>query len=248
MDTAGIRRKGKTKLVAEKLSVVMARRGLERADVAILVIDGEQGVTQGDATIASYAEQSGRSVIIAVNKWDLAVEAAQRAADESAKSARGKAKRAEGTAPPRIVDKGKLLVEYEAMVQEKFKFLSYAPIVFLSAKTGERISKLFPLIDQVAAARIRKISTGELNRWLKEDVDLHRASNPKARPVRIYYMTQAKVAPPVFLAVHQPEEASAFQLRAIPGESVAREVGFPGDTGAVCPTAAQARRTLVAFR
>ncbi len=199
VDTAGIRRKGKTKLVAEKLSVVMARRGLERADVAILVIDGEQGVTQGDATIASYAEQSGRSIIIAVNKWDLAVEAAQRAADESAKSARGKAKRAEGTAPPRTVDKGKLLVEYDAMVREKFKFLSYAPIVFLSAKTGERLPKLFPLIDQVAAARIRKISTGELNRWLKEDVDLSRASTPKARPVRIYYLTQAKVAPPVFL-------------------------------------------------
>ena len=79
VDTAGIRRKGKTKLVAEKLSVVMARRGLERADVAILVIDGEQGVTYGDATIASYAEQSGRSVILVVNKWDLAVEAAQRA-------------------------------------------------------------------------------------------------------------------------------------------------------------------------
>jgi GTPase len=79
VDTAGIRRKGKTKLVAEKLSVVMARRGLERADVALLVIDGEQGVTQGDATIASYAEESGRSVIIVVNKWDLAVEAAQRA-------------------------------------------------------------------------------------------------------------------------------------------------------------------------
>ena len=85
------------------------------------------------------------------------------------------------------------------MVQEKFKFLSYAPIVFLSAKTGERIQKLFPLIDHVAAARIRKISTGELNRWLKDDVDLGRASTPKARPVRIYYMTQAKVAPPVFL-------------------------------------------------
>ncbi len=199
VDTAGIRRKGKTKLVAEKLSVVMARRGLERADVAILVIDGVHGVTQGDATIASYAEQSGRSVIIVVNKWDLAVEAAQRAADESAKSSRGKAKRAEGTAPPRIVDKGRLLVEYEEMVQEKFKFLSYAPIVFLSAKTGERIQKLFPLIDHVAVSRIRKVSTGELNRWLKEDVDLQRATNPKARPVRIYYMTQAKVAPPVFL-------------------------------------------------
>ena len=203
VDTAGIRRKGKTNLVAEKLSVVMARRGLERADVAILVIDGEQGVTQGDATIASYAEQSGRSVIIVVNKWDLAVEASQRAADEAAKTSKGRARKAAegavGIVSRREVDKGKLLIQYEKMVQEKFRFLSYAPIVFLSAKTGERTQKLYPLIDEVAAARNRKISTGELNRWLKEDVDLQRASNPKARPVRIYYMTQAKIAPPVFL-------------------------------------------------
>ena len=200
VDTAGIRRKGKTKLVAEKLSVVMARRGLERADVAILVTDGEQGVTQGDATIASYAEQSGRSVIIVVNKWDLAVDAAQRAADEAAKTAKGKAKRpSDGATPSGVIDKGKLLFDYEKMVSEKFKFLSYAPIVFLSAKTGERAHKLYPLIDEVAAARFRKIPTPELNRWLKEEVDLGRATSPKARPVRIYYVTQAKVAPPVFL-------------------------------------------------
>jgi len=200
VDTAGIRRKGKTKLTAEKLSVVMARRGLERADVAILVIDGEQGVTQGDATIASYAEQSGRSVIIVVNKWDLAVEAAQRAADEAAKTAQGKAKRGEKAGTGRgEIDKGKLLFEYEKMVKDKFKFLSYAPVLFLSAKTGERAQKLYPLIDEVAVARMRKVSTPELNRWLKEEVDLGRASNPKARPVRIYYITQAKTAPPVFL-------------------------------------------------
>jgi GTP-binding protein len=200
VDTAGIRRKGKTKLVAEKLSVVMARRGLERADVAILVIDGEQGVTQGDATIASYAEQSGRSLIIVVNKWDLAVQAAQRAADESQKSGRNRAKRAiEGAGYQREIDKGKLLLDYQKMVKEKFKFLSYAPVLFLSAKTGERAQKLYPLIDQVAAGRARKIATPELNRWLKEEVDLGRATNPKARPVRIYYFTQAKVAPPVFL-------------------------------------------------
>jgi GTPase len=200
VDTAGIRRKGKTRLVAEKLSVVMAKRGLERADVALLVIDGEQGVTQGDATIASYAEQSGRSVVIVVNKWDLAVEAAQRAADEAGKSAKGKAKReSQEVRLPREIDKGKLLFEYEAMVKEKFKFLSYAPIVFLSAKTGERAQKLYPLIDRVAEQRTKKIATPELNRWLKEEVDLGRATNPKARPVRIYYITQAKVAPPVFL-------------------------------------------------
>jgi GTPase len=212
VDTAGIRRKGKTKLVAEKLSVVMARRGLERADLALLVMDGQQGVTQGDATIASYAEQSGRSVIIVVNKWDLAVEAAQKAADASAKSAKGKAARAGNGRPHGPIDKGKLLIDYEKMVKEKFKFLGYAPIVFLSAKTGERTQKLYPLIDDVAAQRSRKIPTPELNRWLKEEVDLARATNPKARPVRIYYLTQAKVAPPVFLLFTNQKQPLHFSF------------------------------------
>ena len=208
VDTAGIRRKGKTKLVAEKLSVVMARRGLERADVALLIVDGEQGLTQGDATIASYAEQSGRSVIVVVNKWDLAVEAAEAAAEREAATAKGKARRAAagegggnsrgGVAPGRSVDKGKLLLDYEKLIREKLKFLSYAPVVFLSAKTGERADKLFLLIDRVAEARKRKISTPELNRWLKS-IDLQRGTLPKSRPIRIYYVTQAKTAPPTFL-------------------------------------------------
>jgi GTP-binding protein len=198
VDTAGIRRKGKTTLVAEKLSVVMARRGLERADVALLVVDGEQGVTQGDATIASYAEQSGRSVIIVVNKWDLAVEAAQKAADREGLSARGKARRAADPQGSSRVDPGKLLLDYEEIIRKKLKFLSYAPMVFLSAKTDNRAQKLFPLIDKVAAARNRHISTPDLNRWLK-GVDLQRGTTPKARPVRIYYVTQAKTAPPTFL-------------------------------------------------
>ncbi|HYL64627.1 MAG TPA: ribosome biogenesis GTPase Der [Candidatus Methylomirabilis sp.] len=199
VDTAGIRRKGKTKLVAEKLSVVMARRGLERCDVALLVVDGEQGVTQGDAQIANYAEQSGRSVIIVVNKWDLAVVAAQEAAERDADSAKGKAKQRASERRLERVDPGRLLLDYEKLIRGKLKFLSYAPIVFLSAKTGERAGKLYPLIDEVAAHRRRHIPTPELNRWLKEDVDLQRGTTPKARPVRIYYMTQAKTAPPTFL-------------------------------------------------
>jgi GTP-binding protein len=226
VDTAGIRRKGKTKLVAEKLSVVMARRGLERADVAVLVIDGEQGVVQGDATIASYAEQSGRSVIIVVNKWDLAVEAAQRAADEAAKTAKGKSR--DGLLRPSAIDKGKLLFDYEKMVREKFKFLSYAPIVFLSAKTGERAQKLFPLIDQVAAARVRKIPTPDLNRWLKQDVDLGRATNPKARPVRIYYITQAKTAPPVFLLFTNQKKPLHFSFERFLENQVRSKWDFTG--------------------
>jgi GTP-binding protein len=202
VDTAGIRRKGKTNLVAEKLSVVMARRGLERADVALLVVDGAQGVTQGDAQIANYAEQSGRSVIIVMNKWDLATEAARKAADREAATARGKARHAalvgrQGGGAANL-DKGKLLIDYEEMVREKLKFLSYAPVIFLSAKTGDRAHKLFSLIDQVAAARKRRIPTPELNKWLA-GVDLQRGTTPKSRAIRIYYVTQAKTAPPTFL-------------------------------------------------
>jgi GTPase len=200
VDTAGIRRKGKTTLVAEKLSVVMARRGLERCDVALLVVDGEQGVTQGDAQIASYAEESGRSVVIVMNKWDLALAAAREAAARDAASARGKAKRAPGEKQNSAgVDPGRLIFDYEKMIRAKLKFLSYAPIVFVSGKTGESAERLFPLINQCWEARRRRIATPALNNWLKEEVDLQRGTTPKARPVRIYYITQAKTAPPTFL-------------------------------------------------
>jgi len=126
------------------------------------------------------------------------------------------------------VDKGKLLFEYEKMVQEKFKFLSYAPIIFLSAKTGERTDKLFSLIDHVAEARKRKISTGELNRWLKEDVDLQRASTPKARPVRIYYMTQAKTAPPVFIIFTNQKKPLHFSFARFLENQVRAKWDFTG--------------------
>jgi ribosome-associated GTPase EngA len=298
VDTAGIRRKGKTTLVAEKLSVVMARRGLERCDVALLIVDGEQGVTQGDAQIASYAEESGRSVIIVMNKWDLATEAARKASERDAGTTKGKAKlaaratqrpRAGARADARIsartvaqsraqsktqaraqskrgfsigadmrsgaganvgasfgsnvgsnvengaaghsfgdLDKSRLLYDYERMVRDKLKFLSYAPIVFLSAKTGDRASKLFPLIDEVAAARKKRISTPELNRWLKEEVDLQRGTTPKARPVRIYYMTQAKTAPPTFLIFTNQKTPLHFSYERFLENQLRAKWDFPG--------------------
>lgn len=241
VDTAGIRRKGKTKLVAEKLSVVMARRGLERCDVALLIVDGETGVTQGDATIASYAEQSGRSVIIVVNKWDLAVEAAGAAAEREAATAKGKARRAAGdgrsnrdargddarATPLRNIDKGKLLLDYEKLIREKLKFLSYAPVVFLSAKTGERADRLFPLIDRVAEARKRKISTPELNRWLKS-IDLQRGTLPKSRPIRIYYVTQAKTAPPTFLLFTNQKQPLHFAYERFLENQLREKFDFTG--------------------
>jgi ribosome-associated GTPase EngA len=283
VDTAGIRRKGKTTLVAEKLSVVMARRGLERCDVALLVVDAEQGVTQGDAQIANYAEQSGRSVIIVMNKWDLAVEAARKAAERAAATSKGQARRdahdrrAEAaakystTAQSRAKfkagearaaashanrgkdsrnkggsreysyagatqgvhgfgdqDKSRLLFDYEKLVRDKLKFLSYAPIVFLSAKTGDRATKLFPLIDQVAAARRKRISTPELNRWLKEEVDLQRGTTPKARPVKIYYLVQAKTSPPTFLLFTNQKDPLHFSYQRFLENQIREKWDFPG--------------------
>jgi len=214
IDTAGIRRKGKTKLVAEKLSVVMARKNLERADLALLLVDAAQGVTSGDATIASYAEQSGRSVIIVMNKWDLALKAMEeaiprrRGADvlptlsvrlgtRSGVPKRG-GKSEVALAAEGRVDPDKLLQDYENIVRAKLKFLDYAPVIFLSALTGERTGRLFELIDQVAAARLRRVATGEMNRWL-EKVDLDRGTSPAGRHMKIYYITQAATAPPTFV-------------------------------------------------
>ena len=229
VDTAGIRRKGKTNLVAEKLSVVMARRGLERADVALLVVDSEQGVTQGDAQIASYAEESGRSVIIVMNKWDLAAEAARQSAARDADTTKGRAKRRPDERHKfDELDKSKLLFDYEKMVRGKLKFLSYAPIVFISAKTGERAQKLFPLIDQVALARKHRIPTPELNRWLKEDVDLQRGSTPKARPVRIYYITQAKTSPPTFLIFTNQKTPLHFSFERFLENQLRKKFDFTG--------------------
>lgn len=187
LDTAGIRRKGKTKLIAEKLSVVMARRHLERADVALLVVDGTLGVTSHDATIASYSQQSGSALIVVVNKWDLALKAAQQHAEGGKKAS-----------PAARVNPMKLMTDYEKLIREKLKFLDYAPIIFLSALTGERTGGLFALIDKVVASRQRRISTGEMNRWLSS-VDLERGTSPAESKIKIYYVTQASTAPPTFV-------------------------------------------------
>ncbi|MGH9789628.1 MAG: ribosome biogenesis GTPase Der [Candidatus Acidiferrales bacterium] len=228
VDTAGIRRKGKTKLVAEKLSVMMARRHLERADVALVLVDGSQGVTSSDATIASYAQQAGRAVIIVMNKWDVALKLA---AEKSATDARRhgeeglkgrKVKRLKGRkktqnselrtqneahslspitynlSPHSSQFTSRLLADYEELVRGKLKSLDFAPVVFLSALTGERAGKLWDLIDRASAAHNRRIPTADLNRWLAQ-VDLDRASSPGARRVKIFYVTQASTAPPTFV-------------------------------------------------
>jgi GTP-binding protein len=193
IDTAGIRRKGKTRLMAEKLSVIMARKHLEAADIALLVIDATEGVSQLDAAIAGYAHESGRSVIIVVNKWDL-----WRGADTSDREDgfSGRTARTGASAPHKQMPHDR--TGYEQRLRYQLKFLHYAPVVFISAQTGQGTERIFPLLERVASERRKRVSTSEMNRFLAR-VDFDRASVPMRQRVKILYMTQASVAPPTFV-------------------------------------------------
>jgi GTP-binding protein len=215
IDTAGIRRKGKTHLMAEKLSVVMARKHLEAADIALLMIDATEGVSALDAAIAGYAHESGRSVIILVNKWDL-VMSGQKKAVGQAKNARMKASKhpAERAA-------------YEDNLRRGLKFLQYAPILFISASTGKGTEKILPLLEKVAAERRMRIPTAEMNRFLK-DVDFERASVPAKLRVRIYYLTQATVAPPTFILFTDRKVKLHFSYERFLENQIRKAFGFVG--------------------
>jgi len=203
IDTAGMRRKGKTKLMAEKLSVVMARKHLEAADVALLVIDAVEGVTALDANIAGYAHESGRSLIILVNKWDLVGPG-----------------RTDGKKP---ADRSK----FEQELRYALKFLSYAPVLFVSAASGKGMEKSFPLLERVAAERRKRISTSEMNRFLKQ-IDFDRASVPASKRVKIYYMTQTAVAPPTFILFTDRPVKLHFSYERFLENQIRRAFGFVG--------------------
>jgi len=159
VDTAGIRRKGKTKMMAEKMSVVMARRHLRMSNVALLVLDASEGVLALDATIAGYAHEEGRAVILCVNKWDLAKERNRK--------------------------------KFLEQIEDHLKFLDYAPVAFLTARTGQGVDALFPLIRKVFDSASRRVSTGELNRFV--------ATLRWEYAAKINYITQASMRPPTFV-------------------------------------------------
>ena len=176
IDTAGIRRKGKTTEMAEKLSVIMARKSLERADVAILVIDAIEGVTGLDANIAGYAVDSGCSIIIAVNKWDAIEE--------------------------KTTGSG---AEFERELRRQMKFLDWAPVVTISALTGQRVTKILPLVAKAFEARNRRIPTAQLNRFFEDAVLQPKgggAPSPMSSGVsrlKIQFIAQAGIRPPLFI-------------------------------------------------
>jgi len=215
IDTAGIRRKGKTHLMAEKLSVVMARKHLEGADIALLVIDATEGVSQLDAAIAGYAHESGRSMIIVVNKWDLVTSGELKAGRPS------KAMRMRESKRPGDRD------VYEERLRDDLKFLNYAPIVFVSAHTGKGTERIFPLLEQVAVERRKRISTSAMNRFI-ETVDFERASVPMRSRVKILYMTQASVAPPTFVLFTNRAVKLHFSYQRFLENQIRKAFGFLG--------------------
>ena len=203
VDTAGIRRKGKTHLMAEKLSVVMARRHLEAADVALLVIDATEGVTSSDATIGGYAHESGRSVILVVNKWDAVTTG-----------------RTDGKPPAdREI--------FERQLRNVLKYLDYAPVIFLSAKEGKGMGRVLREVKRVAAERRKRVTTGQMNRFL-EKIDFQRAPVPMAKRIRIFYMTQAAVAPPTFVLFTDRDIRLHFAFERFLENQVREAFGFEG--------------------
>jgi len=215
VDTAGIRRKGKTRLMAEKLSVVMARKNIEDADIVLFMVDATEGVSDLDASIAGYAHESGRSLIILVNKWDLVASGEKRAISQSRTARIQDAKRPQDRAL------------YEERLRYGLKFLAYAPVLFLSAHTGKGTEKILPLIEKVAAERRKRITTGEMNRFLKT-IDFDRASVPVSKRVRILYMTQAGVAPPTFVLFTDRAVKLHFSYQRFLENQIREAFGFVG--------------------
>jgi GTP-binding protein len=172
VDTAGIRRAGRVARggEVEAVSVLLARRAIARADVAVLLIDAVEGPTDQDATVAGEAERAGCGVIIAVNKWDLME-------DRSAEFAR----------------------RFDDRVRQALKFLEYAPVLHISAATGERTPRLLEVIDRVSKARQRRVPTGELNRFIEAVTMTHPPVSPGKKSVRVLYTAQTSVAPPTFV-------------------------------------------------
>jgi GTP-binding protein len=203
VDTAGIRRKSKTHLMAEKMSVVMARRHLEAADVALLVVDATDGVTGADATIGGYAHESGRSVIVVVNKWDAVT-----------------TNRTDGKPPAdREI--------FETQLRSALKYLSYAPVVFLSALEGTGLGRVLNEVKSVAAERRKRVSTGQMNRFL-DKIDFQRAPVPMAKRIRIFYMTQAAVAPPTFVLFTDRDIKLHFAFERFLENQIREAFGFKG--------------------
>jgi GTPase len=197
VDTAGLKRKGRTVEALDKLAAVMARRSLERADLALVVLDAEQGISTQDARIAGYAEAEGRAVVLVVNKWDL-VESADRA--------------------PELI----------RTIRERLPFLSYAPVVFTSARLASGLDLLFDTIEHVAAEYAKEVGTGELNRAFNAAMTRRPPPGFRGKTLKVYYVTQTGTRPPTFLLFVNDPAALHFSYERYLVNALREAFGFSG--------------------
>ena len=198
IDTAGIRRKSKVKESIEKFSIMRTLLAIERADVCLMLIDAVEGVTDQDAKIAGEAHEAGKGVIIVVNKWD-------------------EVEKTTGT-----------LENYEKEIRGKLKYLSYAPIIFISAKTGQRVNKLFDLINYVAEQNALRISTSVLNQVINEAIAMVQPPTDKGKRLKIFYGTQASTKPPTFVIFVNDKELFHFSYERYLVNQIRKEFGLVG--------------------
>lgn len=198
IDTAGLRRKSKVKEEIEKYSIIRTVTAVERADVVIIVIDAVEGVTEQDAKIAGIAHENGKGIIIAVNKWDA------------------------------IEKNDKTVYEYTNKVRDILSFMPYAEIMFISAKTGQRLPKLFDMIDFVIANHAMRIETGVVNEIMAEAVALQQPPSYKGKRLKLYYITQVSVKPPTFVIFVNDKQLMHFSYTRYIENKIREAFGFKG--------------------
>jgi GTP-binding protein len=198
IDTAGIRRKGKTHEGAEKLSILKARQAMARADVSLLLLDAVEGVTHQDAVIAGYAQEAGAAVILVVNKWDL------------------------------VEKDGYTALEFEERLRRDLGFLQHAPMIFISSLTGQRVGKLLPLIRQVAEAHALRVPTGRLNQFLRDSVARMAPPAVDGKLPKLYFMTQVGTRPPSFVIVANTDRDLHFSYQRFLENRLREAFGFIG--------------------
>jgi len=198
IDTAGVRKKSKIKESIEKFSIMRTLFAIERSDVCLLMIDGTEGVTDQDAKIAGEAHEAGKGVIIVVNKWD-------------------------------DVEKDNNTTEkYKKEIYERLSYLNYAPIIFISAKTGQRVNKLYELINEVAANNAMRMNTSVINQVLNEAIALVQPPTDKGKRLKIFYMTQASTKPPTFVVFVNDKELFHFSYERYLINQLRKEFGLKG--------------------
>ena len=199
IDTAGIRRKNKIRLELERYMIIRAVSAIERADVVVLVIDGTEGVTEQDAKIAGIAHERGKGMIIAVNKWD-AVEGKD----------------------------DKTIYRMTEKIRKTLSFMPYAEILFISAKTGQRMGKLFELIDLVTQNQSLRIATGVLNEIVLDATAMQQPPSDKGKRLKIYYATQVSVKPPTFVFFVNDRKLMHFSYLRYLQNQIREAFGFRG--------------------